>query len=212
MRPCSTRWSVVASMVASVVAMAVTLGACSIELDEQPRDVPVERRLDLDTNEAQAGSATGATRIFLVAPVESTDRGVLRSVLRDISNDPSSALDALFQGPNDEEAASELSTALPSDLELLSVTRFGDIITINVTDELLDVSGEGSILAVAQIVATATEFEGVDAVRLRVDGEPQTWPGADGELLTGPLTVYDYPGLVESSQPAYPGLPSPGDP
>ncbi|MDQ3738126.1 MAG: GerMN domain-containing protein [Actinomycetota bacterium] len=200
-RPSST-------MLGAMLGMTALLGACSIQLDEQPRDVPVEQRLDLDTNDAGAGSSAGETRIFLVAPSESTDRRVLRSVLRDIPDVPQSALEALFQGTNDEEAASNLSTALPSGLELLSATRIGDIITVNVTGELLNVSGEGSILAVAQIVATASGFDGIDAVRLRVDGEPQTWPGADGELLTGPLTVYDYPGLIESSQPAYPGLPS----
>ncbi|CAN5845390.1 hypothetical protein BH20ACT4_BH20ACT4_13670 [soil metagenome] len=195
------------------VAVAVTgvtalLSACSIQLDEQPRDVPVEQRRDLETNDAGAGSSTGETRIFLVAPSESTDRRTLRSVLRDIPGDPSSALRALFQGPNDEEAAANLSTTLPSELQLLSATRIGDILTVDVTGELLNVSGEGSILAVAQIVATASEFDGIDAVRLRVEGEPQTWPGADGKLLTGPLTVYDYAGLVESSQPPYPGLPT----
>lgn len=194
---------------AAVVAATAMLGACSIQLDEQPRDVPVEQRLDLETNDAAAGSSAGATRIFLVAPSESTDRRVLRSVLREVPGDPESALEALFQGPNEEEATAELSTALPSDLELLSATRIGDIVTVNVTGDLLNVSGEGSILAVAQIVATVTGFDGVNAVRLRVDGQPQTWPGADGELLTGPLTVYDYPALVESSQPAYPGLPTP---
>lgn len=190
---------------ASAVAL---LAACSIQLDEQPRDVPVEQRRDVKADDAEPGSSAGETRIFLVAPSESTESRLLRSVLRDIPGDPVSALRALFQGPNDEEAAGDLSTALPSGLELLSATRIGDIITVNVTGELLNVSGEGSILAVAQIVATASEFDGVAAVRLRVEGEPQTWPGADGELLTGPLTVYDYPGLVESSQPIYPGLPS----
>ncbi len=198
-----------ARLALTLAGVMAVMGACSIQLDEQPRDVPVEQRRDLDTDEAEAGSSAGDTRIFLIAPSESTDRRVLRSVLRDIPNDPSSALKALFEGPNDEEAAGDFSTALPSDLELLSATRIGDIITVNVTGELLNVSGEGSILAVAQIVATATGFDGIDAVRLRVDGEPQTWPGADGELLTGPLLVYDYPGLIESSQPAYPGAPSP---
>lgn len=197
-----------AVLIGTIVGAAAMLGACSIQVDEQPRDVPPERRRNLDSGDAEAGSSAGETRIFLVAPDESSGRRVLRSVLRDIPGDAPSALRALFEGPNDEEAAADLSTLLPSDLELLSAIRIGDILTVDVTGALLNVSGEGSILAVAQIVATASEFDGINAVRLRVEGEPQTWPGADGELLTGPLTVYDYPGLVESSQPSYPGLPT----
>ena len=193
------------------IAVAVVVGAlagCSIPLDDAPRDVPEDQRRALDINEQQAGSARGATRIFLVAPAESGDGQVLRPVLRDSPNDAASTLRALLRGPNDQEVADDLSTALPAGLELQSATRLGDTVTVDVSSELLNVSGEGSVLSVAQIVATATELEGVTGVWLRVDGELQTWAGADGELLTGPLTIYDYPRLVETSQPAYPGIPS----
>jgi hypothetical protein len=35
------------------------------------------------------------------------------------------------------------------------------------------------------------------------------WPRGNGELTDDPLTAYDFPGLVESTQPAFPGTPSP---
>jgi hypothetical protein len=44
---------------------------------------------------------------------------------------------------------------------------------------------------------------------LRIEGEPGVWPLGNGELTQSPLTKYDYPGLVESSQPAFPAIPSP---
>ena len=50
----------------------------------------------------------------------------------------------------------------------------------------------------------------MSAVRLRVDGQDQSWPKGDGETNDGALTVYDYPGLVQSAQPPYPAVPSPG--
>ena len=59
------------------------------------------------------------------------------------------------------------------------------------------------------IVFTATEIQGVRAVRLRVDGQDQRWPKGDGETREGALTVYDFPGLVQSAQPPYPAVPSP---
>jgi spore germination protein GerM len=61
--------------------------------------------------------------------------------------------------------------------------------------------------AVAQIVATASEIDGIEQVRIQIDGENQVWPVGDGENTGRPLTVYDYPGFIESSQPAYPAIP-----
>jgi hypothetical protein len=46
-------------------------------------------------------------------------------------------------------------------------------------------------------------------VQLRIDGQERVWPLGNGELTDRPLTRYDYPGLVESSQPAFPAIPSP---
>ena len=45
-------------------------------------------------------------------------------------------------------------------------------------------------------------------VRLRVDGENQGWPTGDGEVTDRPLTIYDYPEFLETSQPDFPALPS----
>ncbi len=75
--------------------------------------------------------------------------------------------------------------------------------------EPVEVHAEVPRLAVAQIVSTATDIEGVGSVQLRIDGVPRVWPLGNGELTDRPLTQYDYPGLVESSQPAFPAIPSP---
>jgi spore germination protein GerM len=83
------------------------------------------------------------------------------------------------------------------------------VLTVDVSPEITELSGDLLALAVAQIVFTASEIEGVRAVRLRVDGQDQQWPKGDGETREGTLTVYDYPGLVESAQPPYPAVPSP---
>ena len=66
--------------------------------------------------------------------------------------------------------------------------------------------------AVAQIVFTASEVDGVESVNILINGADQQWPSGNGELQSAPLTVYDYPGLVQSSQPAYPAIPTPVQP
>ena len=40
-------------------------------------------------------------------------------------------------------------------------------------------------------------------------GEPQAWPDGRGEQQTEALTVYDFPGLAESTQPPFPAIPEP---
>ena len=56
---------------------------------------------------------------------------------------------------------------------------------------------------------TASDITGVSDVSITIDGVSQQWPAANGELQSRPLTRYDFPNLVDSSQPAFPSVPSP---
>ena len=118
-------------------------------------------------------------------------------------------LESLFAGPNADERDAQLDTAIPADVELLDARPVGQVLTVDVNDVFDDLTPDGLRLAVAQIVSTATDIDGVQSVQLRIDGEPRVWPLGNGELTDRPLTQYDYPGLVESSQPAFPAIPSP---
>ena len=75
-------------------------------------------------------------------------------------------------------------------------------------DRPIHLSGSGLVQALAQVVYTATELDGVRSVEIKVDGETQAWPTADLDTTSEPLTIYDYPGMVRSAQPDYPSLPS----
>ena len=102
--------------------------------------------------------------------------------------------------------------ASPNDLpaaELITVRPVGQVLTVDLTDVFDQLTPDGLRLAVAQIVSTATDIDGVQSVQLHINGEPRVWPLGNGELTDRPLTQYDYPGLVESSQPAFPAIPSP---
>jgi len=79
---------------------------------------------------------------------------------------------------------------------------------MDVSAELVDLSGQGLIQALAQIVYTASEIPGVQSVEITVEGEAQSWPTAAIESTTQPLRTYDFPGLVRTAQPAYPTVPS----
>jgi hypothetical protein len=195
----------------AIVLLVVTgiLSACAIQPEAMPDDVPAERSGvfgDLSTGDV----ATGTNRVFLLAPTDAEEPQRLRSVLRGVPSTAAEVLGSLFAGPNAEERAEGLDTAIPADVELTSTPRTaGEILTIDLNDVFAELTPDGLRLAVAQIVTTATEIDGVRAVQLRVDGERRVWPRGNGELTDDPLTEYDFPGLVESSQPAFPGTPSP---
>lgn len=152
--------------------------------------------------------AAGSNRIYLLGPSDADSPQRLRSVQRDVPTAAASVLASLFSGPNSEEREGQLDTAIPTDVELLGVRQTGSLLTIDVSDVFDELTPDGLRLAVAQIVATATDIDGVSEVQLRIDGEPQVWPLGNGELTDRPLTAFDYPGLVESTQPPFPAIPS----
>jgi hypothetical protein len=194
-----------------VALMVITLAAvsgCSIQPDASPNDLPDEVANvfgDPDTGD----EAAGTNRIYLLAPpdVEAPQR--LRAVQRDVLTLPGSVLESLFAGPNADERNDLLDTAIPADVELIDARQVGQVLTVDLNDVFDELTPEGLRLAVAQIVSTATDIDGVQLVQLRIDGEERVWPLGNGELTDRPLTQYDYPGLVESSQPAFPAIPSP---
>ena len=191
----------------TLIALAAFTG-CSIQPEASPNDLPDERA-NVFGEPATGDEAAGTNRIYLLAPpdVEAPQR--LRSVQRDVPTAAESVLESLFAGPNADERDAQLDTAIPADVELLDARPVGQVLTVDLNDVFDELTPDGLRLAVAQIVSTATDIDGVRSVQLRIDGEPRVWPLGNGELTDRPLTQYDYPGLVESSQPEFPAIPSP---
>jgi hypothetical protein len=184
--------------------------SCSIDAEGAPRDIAVRDQGDLRVNfDQDAGAATGSGRIYLLSAEVIGQPRTLQSVARDVGETPEDAMQALFDGPNTDELQALLRSAIPPGTRLLDVTQRGDELVVNVSSELQQLTGEALIDGVAQIVLTASEITGVSAVSIAIDGIPQQWPSASGELQSEPLTRYDFPGLVVSSQPAFPSVPSP---
>jgi spore germination protein GerM len=192
---------------AAALGVAALLTGCAIQSDTSPRDIPLaDRSLSADVP-AEGGDSVGSTRVFLV---RESDDGTprLRSVLRSVQSTPTAVMGELLEGATATEDERGISSALPRDLVLRSARAGAGVMTVDVSAQLLDVPAPQLPLAIAQIVFTASELEGVQEVRIRVDGSNQSWPDGEGQPQTAPLTVYDYPGLVESTQPPYPPIPS----
>ena len=187
-----------------IAASILTLGACGIQTDSAPREVPVEERALASGGSAAGTDASGADRIYLVAPGEER---LLRSVPRDAAL-REDLITILLLGPNDDESAAQYSTFIPPSTQLISARSKGQILILDLTNEIADLTGQSLSQAIAQIVYTANEIDGIEAVQLKVEGEDLAWPKSDGDTTTDPLRIYDYPGFVQTAQPAYPALPA----
>jgi spore germination protein GerM len=104
----------------------------------------------------------------------------------------------IAQQPKASGAGSDETNAIPSTVKVLSAT-----VTDHVLD--LDLSDLGSVeltrqrLAAAQIVFTATELAGVDAVRFWIDGQPGAVPLDDQASTAGQaIARSNYPSLLRT--------------
>lgn len=192
-----------------VVLLVLVATSCSIDAESTPRNIAVRDRRDLSAFDQVAGAAVGSGRIYLLSPEIIGQARTLQSVARDVGDTPADAMRALFEGPNTTELQALMRSAIPPGTRLIDVTQDGSELVVNVSNELQQLTGEALIDGVAQIVLTASEIASVSAVSIAIDGVPQQWPSASGELQSEPLTRYDFPGLVVSSQPAFPAVPSP---
>lgn len=192
-----------------VVLAALLVGACGIETDGSPRDITGDRQEQLaEVGRTNLETPTGGSRIFLI-DASSAQNPVVRAVARAVPSEPESLIASLLQGPTVSERAQRLRTAIPAGTTLLGVRYAGPgIVTVNLSANILEASGDSLVAAVAQIVYTLDETENFRGVRLQIDGESRQWPTGDGTLTSAPLSVYLYPGRAATTQPEYPALPS----
>lgn len=198
------------AIAAIAIATAAGLGGCGVRTDSSPRDIPADRQRELDNPAApEDATPSGGSLVYLVRESTAGDT-TLQAVRRRVPTNQAAVMEALLAGPTSTEQAERLSTAIPAGTRLLGTEFVGPrTLGIDLSDEILTASGDALIEAVAQIVLTTSEIDNVDLVELFVEGRRQQWPRGDGVVVSTPLSVYDFPGLVASTQPDYPPLPSP---
>lgn len=109
------------------------------------------------------------------------------------------ALEQLLREPSETERGWGFSTAVPSGVTLRDVAVADGTATIDLSAEFASGGGSaGMFLRLAQLVATATQFDTVDRVALRLDGEPVTTFSSEGIELPPTLTRKD----IEEQLPA----------
>lgn len=196
--------------IVGVVAVVLVAFGCSVAPDNTPRDIEAGALDVVVRNQSNVGqAAAGSGRIYLLAPDVPGEPARLQSVARDIDDDVDAVMASLMAGPNTTEFVDRYRSGLPAGMRMLSITRRSrGVVQLDVDDAIATLRGDELILALAQIVYTLNDVSGITGVVITVQGAESRWPSGNGELQSDPLTVYDYPGLEPSSQPAYPAVPS----
>ncbi len=128
--------------------------------------------------------------IFLVKFDKRDESMSLMPVKRRVSAQSplSETLNELIRGPNQSERKKGLLTAVPEDLKIRSIS-------VNGRNAVLDFNGsieenaDGQILLtrIDQLVYTATQFEGIDGVIIKVNGKQKKFLGGEGLSVSGPI-------------------------
>jgi spore germination protein GerM len=100
---------------------------------------------------------------------------------------------SLLGGPTQADTAGGLSTAIPSNVSVLSTTTQPGIVTVNMNAAFGAITGTSIELAVAQIVATIATENGLDTgVLFEIDGQRTSVPIANGSQVTAPVYLIDF--------------------
>ena len=199
---------------AAILAAALLLAAgCSVPEDGRPRTVDYSRLPDdLVAPTASPEPTPLITQEVLIYLID--ENNLLSPVARDVASPapPTTVLEALFSAPNEAESEQALSTALPADVEVVSidVNPAGDLVTVALESEVFEerLEGENRQLAVAQLVFTATENTGATRFSLLLNDNPVPLPTDSGESDV-PVTRDDFHSVDPDYQPEVTPTPVP---
>jgi spore germination protein GerM len=186
------RCPIAVTLIAAITALSLT--ACGVSTQSTPTvinrgDVPYGLLRQSPRNRPSAKAAGYQYVIFLVAA------DGLVPVTRTRSHPPAiiDPLRSLILGPTHDEMAFRIHSLLPPGTTLRSVRLDDTTTTVDLGGSFYTATGNSRIIAVAQIVYTATQEPGLTQVRLMFEGRSIEVPRGDATLTDQPLRRADYP-------------------
>jgi len=157
---------------------------------EQPTEdnTVVEPKIDMNISRAQDRDAEkdeeieGYVQEIALYFYNKAQNSLIVEMRRIVAPQPgisfSNIIEALSEGP----VSPELEPIIPPETKLLSASHFEDIVTINLSTEFLE--AQDLLIARAALVNTLVDIDGVEFVKIMVDGkEITTSGGQEGEVL-----------------------------
>jgi spore germination protein GerM len=192
---------------AVVAALSLALGVgCGVSTDDQPHEISQSNvpegfddqpvTTDPPEGSAQAGEAVS---IWLLHDDEGEVR--LSRQRRTVPRPPRDAAileELLLEGPTPDERELNITTAIPSGTRLASAPERVDdgVLVVDLSGAFFEVSGFELRNAYAQVVCTADDIDGVEAVEFELDGRPVGAFDGEGQSSDGPMRCADYEQLM----------------
>jgi spore germination protein GerM len=158
---------------------------------EKEKDKEAKESKDADKKPDDIISAADKeVSVFFLKLDEKSEKIYLSTVKRKVSDKQllSSALDQLIKGPTSSEQNKGYITAVPSRLKIRSIDIKGKTAEIDFNG-VIEEGAAGDILLkrIQQIVHTATQFDTVDSIIIKINGQRRKTIGGDGYSIGGPL-------------------------
>lgn len=187
---------------AVVALLLVPVAGCGVSEEAAPRGIDSDA-VPFDLLEPKGASTTSTTAAAPRVAVEvyfiAGDR--LTAVRREIASPVvlSSALDAVEAGPTEAEATAGLRTAVPDDAVTSASSSSSSVAHVDLASSFAAVDPAEQLLAIAQIVFTASAVTGVDSVAFSVAGHPAEVPIDGATLVSRAVGRSDYTSVVPAS-------------
>lgn len=154
----------------------------------------------LDADREPIAGDSGAGRLPVRIYLYSDEKDALVAFERRV-DEPSLrvALEVLLEGPSDAEASNDVTSALDDVDAVADVESGRGIAAVNLAPAFGDLSGADQLVALAQMVYTATARPGIGQVTFTLDGDPVDIPVGDGSLASGSVARDDYEALAPGS-------------
>ena len=184
----------------AAVSFVVLLPGCGVSTQSQPVPLPVESTPVQASTPSKQNGATVTVYFVRFGRLAPATRAAPDSL-------PQTGLRLLVDGPDTAEAAMGLETALvPQELRTAAEDR--GPLTVEAGPEFTSIAGDNQLLAVAQLVWTATDHAPTSLVRIQVGGKPIEVPTDDG-LSRLPVGRDDYTTVAPVEEPPTPDGNSP---
>ncbi|HTU38517.1 MAG TPA: GerMN domain-containing protein [Acidimicrobiales bacterium] len=177
----------------ALVALAATLTSCAIPTQSSPNTIAnskVPFNL-MDKHPPTTSTTQPNTSSYVPVKVYLLDSTSALTPAQRFVPPPApliAVLRALLVGPTSSETASGITTAIPSNVEVLGVSSQSGVVTVNLNSAFEEITGPSTQLAVGQIVWTiANEVGWNTGVVFEIEGQRTDVPIANGSLVPGPV-------------------------
>lgn len=194
--------------VAAIAIALISVSACGIPTDEDARRIDPEEippgLLDVSAPTTVAGALDplGTTEVVAVYLIRD---GALAPSLAEIRRGASlnDVIELIRVAPSEELAEEGFRSALVSDVPVVqSIALARGVADIDLGPAFLELPSNDQVLALGQLVLTATARPGVGQVRFTLEGLPVQVPTADGTIASDTLSRDDYLALLPSEEAA----------